>query len=222
MSLASHLSPSPPITAVYQVTCSPGEGHHPKAVELRSTSWLPGLNLRGAERYHGAEAPSSQMRFPQHRTLPLVMRFPEDRAVSSPLAEAPSDQGVISGLHQAGNKSAGPVLPSRAWTPLDTKVSLPWSPIHPAPPFPDPRNQVQGAHPQDDPVPASSYGAAVPSPIQAKERVEGRGRNAQFPSPGSDPLVLHARAPGGQFRGGSEEQSCRHQRKPVSPALPAS
>lgn len=158
----------------------------------------------------------------QDVTLPLVMRFPEDRAVSSPLAEAPSDQGVISGLQQAGNKSAGPVLPSRAWAPLDTKVSLPRSPIHPAPPFPDPRNQVQGAHPQDAPVPASSYGAAVPSPIQAKEKVEGRGRNAQFPSPGSDLLVLCARAPGGQFRGGIREQSCRHQREPVSPALSAS
>lgn len=168
VSLASHLSPSPPITAVCQVTCSPGEGRHPKAVELRSTSWLPGLNLRGAERYHRAEAPSPQVRFPQHRTLPLVMRFPKDRAVSSPLTEAPSDQGVIAGLQQAGNKSAGPVLPSRAWAPLDTKVSLPRSLIHPAPPFPDPGIRSRGpTHrmPQCQHLPMRQL-----SPRQSKQR----------------------------------------------------
>ena len=88
-------------------------------MELQSTSWLSGLNLRGAERYSRAEAPSSQMRFPQDRALPLVMRLPEDRA------GAPSDQGPVSGLRLARTGLLAlhhPAGPGPHWI---TNVSLP-------------------------------------------------------------------------------------------------
>ena len=53
------------------------------------------------------EAPSSQTRFPQDRTLPLVTRLLEDRAVPSPSPGHPQT-GPHSGLPQAGNRTPVP------------------------------------------------------------------------------------------------------------------
>ena len=151
----------------------------------------------------------------------------------APCHETPGGQswgalrsGPRIGAAPGGDRPAGPTSPGRARAPLDNKRQspLPPAPIHPAPPFPDPRNQVQGSLLQNAPVPASSYWRPAPSPVQAKERAESREQRQgpSIPTPGSGLLVLCTEAPGGQFWPGSREQSCKRQRDSVSPARLAS
>lgn len=90
---------------------------------------------------------------------------------------------------------------------LDTKVSLPrfrcrpapQPPPLPVPSCPSPTRTLGGRFrgPRTGCPNARAFlGAAALSPIQAKERAEGRGRDPRFPSLGSAPLMPCAQAPG--------------------------
>ena len=107
-----------------------------------------------------------------------------------PLAGAPSDQGPTSGLPQAGDRPAAPAPPTR-------HKGQP--PPLPEPSCPSPTRTLgdrSGGPRTGCPSARAFLGAAALSPIQAKERAEGGGRDPRFPSLGSAPLMPCARAPG--------------------------